>query len=147
MKLFAVAATTLACAIPVIPQATYIAQYDTFYDQGGQSLNSVACSTGEHGLITSGFNTFGNLPNFPFIGGAPFIGGWNSINCGSCWEVTYINAEGVIGNIPFTAINTARQGTLTLSLEALNALTQNQGLVLDGVSVTVAAVSASPCAP
>jgi len=146
MKPFAVAAA-LGFATSAFSQATYTALYDNLYDHADQSLNSVACSTGKYGLLTRGYNTFGDLPNFPFIGGAPVIEGWNSVNCGSCWEITYVNAEGVIGNIPFTAINTARQGTLTLSLEALNALTQSQAQRLNEVSVTVAAVSGSPCVP
>jgi hypothetical protein len=73
------------------------ATYDNTYDNPYGSLNGVACSNGENGLLTKGFTTFGSLPSFPYIGGAQAVTGWNSPQCGSCWALTYqgktINGE------------------------------------------------------
>jgi hypothetical protein len=43
--------------------------YDGTYDNKHGSLNSVACSNGDNGLVLR-FPTFGNIPSFPYIGGA-----------------------------------------------------------------------------
>ena len=58
------------------------ATYDTTFDNKAGSLHSVACSNGPNGL-SSRFPTFGDISNFPFIGGA-FDVAWNSPNCGGC---------------------------------------------------------------
>jgi len=63
--------------------------YDPVYDNGGQSLNTVACSDGSNGVENSGANTFSDLSNFPNLGGAFAIPGYNSPNCGTCWAITY----------------------------------------------------------
>ena len=62
---------------------------DGTYDNAGYSLNGVACSDGANGLITKGFDTLGDLPTFPHIGGSHAVAAWNSPNCGSCWELEY----------------------------------------------------------
>lgn len=41
-------------------------------------MDSVACSDGANGLETKGYSTLGSLPNFPYVGGAPAVTGWNS---------------------------------------------------------------------
>jgi hypothetical protein len=60
--------------------------YDAAYDKKNGSLNSVTCSNGANGLAAR-FPTFGDVPSFPFIGGA-FDVAWNSSNCGACWSLT-----------------------------------------------------------
>jgi hypothetical protein len=62
-------------------------------------------TNGANGLAAK-FPTFGNLPTFPFVGGA-FDVVWNSPNCGGCWNITN-PATGV--SIPYTAIDTAGVG-------------------------------------
>ena len=63
------------------------ATFDTTYDDRSGSLNGVACcSNGENGLVAR-FPTSGNIPTFPFIGGAPDVV-FNSANCGGCWKLT-----------------------------------------------------------
>jgi Cerato-platanin len=59
--------------------------YDPTYDNPSGSLNSVACSNGQNGLVGK-YPTFSKLPTFPFIGGAYDIV-WNSTNCGGCWRI------------------------------------------------------------
>jgi hypothetical protein len=79
--------------------------YNKEYDQGHRSLNGVACSNGEFGLV-SRFPTFRDVPSFPFIGGA-FDVAWNSPNCGGCWRLTNrANND----SIHITAIDTADAG-------------------------------------
>lgn len=65
------AATTTVSAIRV--------SYDEGYDDPSRSLTSVACSDGPNGLITThGFQTQGQIPGFPNIGGSFEIAGWGS---------------------------------------------------------------------
>ena len=52
------------------------------YDNGEQSLNTVACSDGPNGLVTRGYLVFKDLPTFPNISGSSMVT-WNSPLCGS----------------------------------------------------------------
>ncbi|KAI0692229.1 immunomodulatory protein [Cytidiella melzeri] len=113
--------------------------YDTTYDDAGASLDTVACSDGANGLITKGYSTFGSLPVFPNIGGAPAVGGWNSAACGSCWQITY---DGKSINV--LAIDVGRDG-FNLSEEAMNELTNNQAVQLGRVNAEATQVAASVC--
>src|SRR5205809_321684 len=56
-----------------------LVSYDTGYDDASRSLTAVSCSDGANGLITRyGWQTQGNVANFPNIGGSSTIAGWNS---------------------------------------------------------------------
>jgi hypothetical protein len=79
--------------------------YDGTYDNSQGSLNSVACSNGNNGLV-SRFPTFGDIPSFPNIGGA-FDVVWDSPNCGGCWKVTN---KANHKSIYITAVDTAGAG-------------------------------------
>ena len=112
--------------------------YDATFDNKAGSLNSVACSNGPNGLA-SRFPTFGDIPNFPFIGGA-FDVAWNSPNCGGCWNITN-PSTGV--SIQITAIDTAAGG-FNIAQEAFEKL--NGGQIGQGVVDVVAnKVAASVC--
>ena len=78
MKLISVVALLAA---PFAASATRLS-WDSVYDQGTQSLSTVACSDGSNGLLAR-YGTFGGLPTFPRIGGSSEIANWNSPNCGS----------------------------------------------------------------
>ena len=108
---------------------TVRATFDTTFDNASGSLNNVACSNGANGLVTY-FPTFGDLPTFPFIGGAPGIV-WNSPNCGGCWKLTN-TATGIW--IIMTAIDSA--ATFNLASEAFETL--NGGQIGQGVLDVVA---------
>ncbi|KAF8839856.1 Cerato-platanin [Paxillus ammoniavirescens] len=143
MKFFAIAALATFAA----PALAYTVSYDTTYDQGSTSLDEVACSNGSNGLETDGYTTFNSIPNFPYIGGAPQITGWNSASCGTCWTLTYTNTKGVATSINVTAIDVgdaAFEG-FNISLEAMNVLTNNQAEQLGRVPVTAAQAPASSC--
>ena len=123
---------------PKAPSTTLRATYDTTYDDKDGSLNNVACSNGANGLAGR-FTKFGDIPSFPFIGGA-FDVVWNSPNCGACWSLTN-TATGVSINI--TAIDTAGSG-FNIAQEAFVEL--NGGQVGQGVLDVVATkVSPSVC--
>ena len=55
--------------------------YDTGYDDGSRSLEFLACSNGQNGLITRyGWQTQGQIPRFPYIGAAAAVERWDSAN-------------------------------------------------------------------
>lgn len=92
-------------------------RYDPQYDNSEISLSAVTCSNGANGLLTKKYTTFGSLPSFPNIGAAKAVGGWNSPECGSCWQISY---EGKSVNV--IVVDHTGDG-FNLSLEAVNALT------------------------
>ena len=71
-------ATALISAAVAIPAAAGVGAtiaYDTTYDNGGLSINSVACSDGQYGLGTKGYKTLGALPKFPNVAAVETIPG------------------------------------------------------------------------
>ncbi|OSD02062.1 immunomodulatory protein [Trametes coccinea BRFM310] len=134
-KTLAIAAMAL-----FVPSALGVTvSYDQTYDNSGASLATVACSDGTNGLLTKGFSTFGSLPHFPNIGGAAVIPGWNSDQCGTCWQLTY-NGK----SINVLAIDHAESG-FNIALEAMNTLTGGQAVQLGRVDATATQVAASQC--
>lgn len=123
---------------PSTPSSTLRATYDTTYDNKSGSMNGVACSNGPNGLAAR-FPTFGDVPSFPFIGGA-FDVVWNSPNCGACWNLTNV-ATGV--SISLTAVDSAGAG-FNIAQEAFEKL--NNGQIGSGVLDVVAnKISPSVC--
>ena len=112
--------------------------YDQTYDNGDQSLATVACSDGANGLLTKGFTNFKSLPSFPFIGGAPAVAGWNSTACGTCWNLAFngtsINVLAIDHSIGFN-----------IALEAFNKLTNGNGVALGRINAVSTQVAASVC--
>ncbi|KXN92013.1 Heat-stable 19 kDa antigen [Leucoagaricus sp. SymC.cos] len=132
-------------ALPAIAfAATASLSYDTVYDNKNGDMTTVACSDGENGMITAGFNKFGDLPNFPNIGGAPAVTGWNSTNCGTCWKVTFTNSKGVSKSINVLAIDVGSKG-FNIAQAAMNTLTNNQAVQLGRVNVDAVQAAASAC--
>jgi len=113
-------------------------RYNTFYDNASTSMNNVACSNGDNGLVTK-FPTFGSLPSFPAVGGVSAVKGWNSPECGSCWELTY---EG--NTIYVTAIDTLFEG-FSISLGAMNILTNGEAQHLDVIDAEATQVDRWHC--
>lgn len=94
------------------PVQTYEAVYNNIYDNRYGSLNSVACSE-----LHSKYQTFGNIPGFPNIGGAPSTT-YDSPNCGAIWKIK-ANGE----SIYFVGVDSA--GGFDLSWEAFEKLGGN----------------------
>ena len=118
------------------PPSPLRATFDTTFDNSQGSLNNVACSNGDNGLASK-YPTFGNIPNYPFIGGAYDVA-WNSPNCGACWVLS----NGAI-SIAFTAVDTAGAG-FNLGTTAFKTL--NNGQIGEGVlDVTAQQVPRSVC--
>lgn len=95
-----------------------VVKYDPVFDNLNTPMTVVACSGGENGMIAKGFNTFGDLPTFPNIGGAFAIEGYNSPSCGSCWNLTDSKTNTTAFII---AIDHAAEG-FVIAEEALTAL-------------------------
>lgn len=68
-----------------------------------------------------------------------FAIGWNSPNCGSCWQLTYNKTT-----INVLAIDHAGSG-FNIAKEAMNKLTNGQADALGVVQVTSSQVDASVC--
>ncbi|KAJ7890482.1 snodprot1 [Mycena olivaceomarginata] len=115
--------------------------YDKIYDNRATSLSAVACSNGANGLETK-FPTFGSLPKFPFIGGVGAVEGWDSANCGTCWQLTYAATKKTINVL---AVDHAAPGTFNIALQAMDVLTNNRSVELGRVPVTSKQVAASVC--
>lgn len=143
MKLSAILVAVVLAYLPSLSVADTLA-YDHVYDNASGSLSSVACSDGANGLETRGYTTFGSLPHFPHIGGASAVAGWNSPNCGTCWELTYINASGTAKTIDIIAVDHSTVG-FTVAEAAMNELTGGQAVALGRVNVTSKQVNASIC--
>jgi hypothetical protein len=116
--------------------------YDQNYDVGTSSLNTVACSDGVNGLVTK-YPTFGSLPTFPLIGGAPTIDGWNSPACGTCYQLHFESGK-INETITVLAIDAAPNG-FNIGLTAMNRLTNNQAESLGRVTATYVEVDQSVC--
>ncbi|KAH9857545.1 immunomodulatory protein [Lenzites betulinus] len=137
MQFKALAFAALALFVPSALGVTL--SYDQAYDNGSSSLATVACSDGANGMLTKGFSTFGSLPHFPNIGGAAAVAGWNSAQCGTCWQLTY-NGK----SITVLAIDHADAG-FNIALGAMNTLTNGQATQLGRIDVTSKQVAASQC--
>ena len=119
------------------------AGYDTAYDDANRPLSSVACSDGPNGLLTRNFTTLGSLHNYPYVGGAPSVTGWNSPGCGTCWTITYTNSNGATKSINLLAID--RSSNYIMPTAAMNKLTDGQAVFLGRVTVTDVNVPPSVC--
>ncbi|KAJ8519987.1 hypothetical protein ONZ45_g3125 [Pleurotus djamor] len=125
-----------ALAALVAPVLSTSVTYDQTYDNPQGSLNTVACSNGPNGLLTRGYTNFKSLPNFPNIGGASAVTGWNSENCGTCWELTFTNGQGVKKTINVLAVDYAANG-FNIGLTAMNNLTSDHGVDMWDASLKV----------
>lgn len=131
----AVLAILAALAAPILADTV---SFDTVYDDPSVSLDEVACSDGPNGLLTKGFTTFGSLPT-KNIGGAAAVAGFNSPQCGSCWELTFNGTS-----INVLAIDHAGSG-FNIAEGAMNALTNGQAAFLGRIDATATQVNASAC--
>lgn len=135
-----------ATASLALAQTTGIAKYDNTYDNAGLSTLSVACSDGTNGLYTKGYHTLGSVPGFPNLGGAGTVAGWNSPNCGACYQLTYTPPPPAAPKVlNIVAVDVAAPGTFVLSQAALDTLTGGQAVMLGSVSVSWTPVAASQC--
>ena len=137
MKSFASILITSALSLTA---SAVTVSYDTGYDDPSRSMTAVSCSDGANGLITRyNWQTQGQITNFPLVGGSDSIPGWNSPDCGTCWQLSY---DGQSVNI--LAIDSAAQG-FNIGEQAMNALTNGQAEMLGRVEADVQQVDVSAC--
>ncbi|TFK31991.1 Cerato-platanin [Crucibulum laeve] len=141
MKFALTAALTFMFASTAMAE---VLTYDAAYDVANTSLAHVSCSDGDHGLITRGYTTYGSLPKFPFIGAAVAITGYDSTNCGTCWQLTYTNSTGIKKSINVLAIDSTKPG-YNIGFKAMDELTGGRAHHLGKVDVTAKKVSSSIC--
>ena len=67
--------STLALLASLLVVIATRVSYYPFYDNGRQSLATVACSDEKNGLLTKDYKTFQDLPSFPNIGASSAITG------------------------------------------------------------------------
>jgi hypothetical protein len=127
-----------------LPSGTSTLSYDPKFDVGATSLNTVACSNGDFGLVTEGYTTFGSLPSFFRIGGAPTIAGWGSNKCGACYQIQYTSATGATNSMFVTAVDAA-PGGFNVGVQAMNQLTGNRAEELGRVNVVWTEVARENC--
>jgi hypothetical protein len=85
------------------------------------------------------WDTQDDIPTFPFIGGAEAVSGWNSTECGSCWQIEYQGAR-----IAVMAIDHAQTG-FNIGLKAMNRLTNGQATQVGTVDAVASRVSNKAC--
>ncbi|KAK7456504.1 hypothetical protein VKT23_010755 [Stygiomarasmius scandens] len=137
----------LAAAISLLPVLASAAElrFEPAFDNANGSLDTVACSTGDNGIITRfGFQTFKDLPTFPNIGAADAIKNFNSPACGTCWNITFTDANQTTTTITLTAIDVASSG-FVVSQEAMDTLTGGQAVQLGLINVNATQVNATAC--
>ena len=111
---------SMAAQPAVTPPLIYFTTvaWDSTYDDPAGEVDTVACSGGDNGLNPP-YAQFGDLPNFPYIGGAQFVESYGSPNCGSCWALAY---KGKV--IYVTLIDTYYTG-FNIAKEAMDELTDS----------------------
>ncbi|KAJ2923991.1 hypothetical protein H1R20_g13106, partial [Candolleomyces eurysporus] len=140
-KLIALAIVALITVLAGFSSATQIV-YDDSLCAATRSLYTVSCSTGTNGLVTRGYSTLSSLPSFPTVGGFPGVG-YNSTNCGGCYEVRYL-PNGRAFN--FTAVNDGGPTQAVLCTDEFLRLTGfTRENVPDNVQADIRAVPASGC--
>nr|AOP04241.1 EPL1 protein [Colletotrichum falcatum] len=124
----------------VAAAAAVSVSYDTGYDDGSRSLTAVSCSDGPNGLMTKyKWQTQAQCARFPYIGGTDAVAGWNSPNCGTCWQLSYNGRS-----INVLAIDHAASG-FNIALGAMNDLTNGQAAQLGRIDAQVVQVGLNAC--
>ncbi|THU92134.1 Cerato-platanin [Dendrothele bispora CBS 962.96] len=144
MKFTTAAISVVALALSSTVSAVQL-QFDNTYDDRGTPLTSVACSDGANGLITRfGWQTIGEIPSYPNIGAVDAIAGFNSPNCGTCWQVTFTDSNGVAHTENILGIDHAGSG-FNVAQQAMDELTDGNAVAFGNVDVQAVQVDASAC--
>ncbi|EEB91677.1 hypothetical protein MPER_09930, partial [Moniliophthora perniciosa FA553] len=108
--------------------------HNPVYDNRSMEIGRLACGGGENGLVTKGYRTLGDLPFFDNIGAA-HPSSYNSLECGSCWNLTYKGNWAYI----IAVDNASDEDLFVISDEANKALTRvngrNEGIEQDIVDL------------
>nr|AGL40529.1 cerato-platanin 12 [Moniliophthora roreri] len=123
---------------------TYKLRYITEYDDPDYPLSNVACTSGENGLLHKGLNKVRDIPTSAsnvnvYVGGVHAVEGFNSEECGSCWEVYYQDKK-----IRVVAIDTAQDG-FNVAKKGMDELTNGQAYNWGVVDVTARKLQPADC--
>ncbi|ESK87459.1 allergenic cerato-platanin asp f13 [Moniliophthora roreri MCA 2997] len=123
---------------------TFKLRYVEEYKNADFSFNNVACSNGENGMLSKGYNKIGDIPKSNsnvnvYVGGVYAVEGWGSKECGSCWEVYYDNKA-----VRVVAVDTAAEG-FNLPQSGMDELTNGRAHDLGVVDVTAKELSPADC--
>ncbi|EPS98394.1 hypothetical protein FOMPIDRAFT_124824 [Fomitopsis schrenkii] len=136
MQLCRISALFALCASVALAQTAVSVSYDEIYQTASESTNYVACS---EILQAAGQTTFGQVPDFPYIGGASVVTGFDAPYCSTCWNLTYES-----NTIHVYVIDSAGDG-FNIALDAMNLLTNNQSEFYGRVNATATQVDDSVC--
>lgn len=140
MKLASILVFLSTFTLHVLCQTTtQTLSYDPVYDDSSESLDYLACSNGSNGLETLGYSTLGQVPNFPYVGGAYTVTGWNSPACKTCYNLTYEDKS-----ISVLAVDSALDG-FNVAQQAMDYLTDGQSTQLGRVDVQSTPVDPAYC--
>lgn len=133
--------STILSALSLAAAASAISvSYDTGYDDPNRALTSLSCSDGANGLITRyGWQIQSQVADFPYIGGADVIAGWNDVDCGTCWQLSYNGRS-----INVLAVDHTATG-FNLAQAAMDDLTNGQAVALGRIDATATQVAVSAC--
>lgn len=104
--------------------------WNNIYDNGGQSLSSLACS---QWASKNNFKTLSDVPGFPFVGGADVVNGTNTAQCGDCYTINDLQTGEAVS---VTVVDAAGAG-FVVSLEALNNVTNGEAMELGSIAADV----------
>lgn len=139
MQFSTVVISLVAAATTAFAQISDTVAYTSTYDDPNLSTLNLACSDGINGLATKGYPTLGSLPKFPFIAASSQIAGWNSVNCGKCYAVTYGTKT-----VNVIAVDRAVNG-FVMSKGAMDELTGGQAAMLGRIQANWVEAPASAC--
>lgn len=140
MKLASILVFLSTFTLHVLCQTTtQTLSYDPVYDDSSESLDYLACSNGSNGLENLGYSTLGQVPNFPYVGGAYTVTGWNSPACKTCYNLTYEDKS-----ISVLAVDSALDG-FNVAQQAMDYLTDGQSTQLGRVDVQSTPVDPAYC--
>ncbi|KAI5814521.1 Cerato-platanin, partial [Pyronema omphalodes] len=121
--------------------------YSIGYDIGEMKTHTLVCSSGSESLVSQGFNTLSELPNFPMVAALDTIK-WNQLQqCGLCFKVTHQSQFGQ-RSIYVQAIDAANKPGFILSRIAMKILTgtpQNVPYPPNSVTAKYVQVPSSMC--
>ncbi|KAK6437629.1 hypothetical protein LTR95_006176 [Oleoguttula sp. CCFEE 5521] len=114
--------------------------YDASKDNGTRSLAEMACADGAFGLTTRyGWQTQGDIPHFPYLGGWDGVGVFSGWGCGACLAVTYDDKT-----VNIVVVDRIEYG-LDIAETAVDELTDGQATQIGLFDAKVKVVASSAC--
>ncbi|PGH14331.1 hypothetical protein AJ79_03153 [Helicocarpus griseus UAMH5409] len=138
---FSTLALSLSLTNLALSQQVMTVAFEPLYDNSQLDLLTTACSNGNNGLVTKGYNVAGDLPTFPRIGAAFAVEGWDSVNCGKCFKIKY-EPTGI--EIPVIAVDHAGAG-FNLAKAAMDELTGGRAAEIGRTDMTVTEATPADC--